>query len=200
MLTIAHRLETIADYDLIVVMDDGRLGEVGSPYALLVDEMEVCHCEGSDLDPRGPGYPNAPLGGVLGSLTGPDSDTGRPFNAPHALPEDFEYAKKSGVVSELAGIDIPAADAATAAPGIDEAEAVEVSEKEMRVKASVRSVSEKRTGLFRSLVEELGPQRKAAMIEIARAHGAASAASAATETITTASPAVAAAAAVAALA
>lgn len=35
MLTIAHRLETIADYDLIVVMDDGKIGEVGSPFELL---------------------------------------------------------------------------------------------------------------------------------------------------------------------
>ena len=35
VLTIAHRLETIADNDLIVVMDDGRIAEQGSPSDLL---------------------------------------------------------------------------------------------------------------------------------------------------------------------
>ncbi len=35
VLTIAHRLETIADYDMIVVMDQGRVVEVGSPLELL---------------------------------------------------------------------------------------------------------------------------------------------------------------------
>ena len=35
VLTIAHRLETIADYDLVVVMDQGRVAEVGSPLELL---------------------------------------------------------------------------------------------------------------------------------------------------------------------
>ena len=35
MLTIAHRLETIADYDKIVVMDHGSVAEVGSPHELL---------------------------------------------------------------------------------------------------------------------------------------------------------------------
>jgi ATP-binding cassette subfamily C (CFTR/MRP) protein 4 len=34
-LTIAHRLETVADYDLIVVMDLGQVVESGSPYELL---------------------------------------------------------------------------------------------------------------------------------------------------------------------
>jgi ABC-type multidrug transport system ATPase subunit len=35
VLTIAHRLETIADYDLVVVMDDGCVVEHGSPSELL---------------------------------------------------------------------------------------------------------------------------------------------------------------------
>ena len=35
VLTIAHRLETIADYDLIIVMENGAVGEVGSPHFLL---------------------------------------------------------------------------------------------------------------------------------------------------------------------
>ena len=35
ILTIAHRLETIADYDIIVVMDAGHVAESGSPYELL---------------------------------------------------------------------------------------------------------------------------------------------------------------------
>ena len=35
MLTIAHRLQTIADYDTVVVMDEGRIVEKGSPFELL---------------------------------------------------------------------------------------------------------------------------------------------------------------------
>lgn len=35
VLTIAHRLETIADYDKIVVMDHGSVAEMGSPHELL---------------------------------------------------------------------------------------------------------------------------------------------------------------------
>lgn len=38
VLTIAHRLETIADYDMIVVMDQGRVVEVGSPSDLCNEE------------------------------------------------------------------------------------------------------------------------------------------------------------------
>lgn len=37
ILTIAHRLETIADYDMIVVMSAGRVEECGSPKELLRD-------------------------------------------------------------------------------------------------------------------------------------------------------------------
>lgn len=35
VLTIAHRISTIIDYDLIVVMDAGRVVEIGSPRSLL---------------------------------------------------------------------------------------------------------------------------------------------------------------------
>lgn len=35
LLTIAHRLNTIMDYDLILVMDAGRAAEFGSPAELL---------------------------------------------------------------------------------------------------------------------------------------------------------------------
>eukprot|EP00981_Chlorochromonas_danica_P007275 scaffold1632_cov208-Ochromonas_danica.AAC.4 len=37
VLTIAHRLETIADYDLVVVMAYGKVAEVGTPMELLRD-------------------------------------------------------------------------------------------------------------------------------------------------------------------
>ena len=32
VITIAHRLNTIADYDKVIVMDRGRVKEMGSPY------------------------------------------------------------------------------------------------------------------------------------------------------------------------
>lgn len=35
VITIAHRIETIADYDKILVMDKGRVAEQGSPFELL---------------------------------------------------------------------------------------------------------------------------------------------------------------------
>ena len=35
VITIAHRLNTIADYDKIIVMDRGRIIEIGSPYELI---------------------------------------------------------------------------------------------------------------------------------------------------------------------
>jgi ABC-type multidrug transport system fused ATPase/permease subunit len=35
ILTIAHRLNTILDYDLVLVMDSGRVGEYDSPLALI---------------------------------------------------------------------------------------------------------------------------------------------------------------------
>jgi ATP-binding cassette subfamily C (CFTR/MRP) protein 1 len=38
ILTIAHRLNTIIDYDSIVVVDAGKVGEMGAPRTLLSDE------------------------------------------------------------------------------------------------------------------------------------------------------------------
>lgn len=35
MLTIAHRISTVIDYDLIVVMEAGRVVEIGKPEVLL---------------------------------------------------------------------------------------------------------------------------------------------------------------------
>ena len=36
VITIAHRLNTIADYDKVIVMDRGRIVEIGSPYELIL--------------------------------------------------------------------------------------------------------------------------------------------------------------------
>lgn len=41
MLTIAHRLETVMDYDKIIVMDKGKAAEQGSPQELLNDENGI---------------------------------------------------------------------------------------------------------------------------------------------------------------
>lgn len=35
IITIAHRLNTIADYDTVIVMDKGKLVEIGAPFKLL---------------------------------------------------------------------------------------------------------------------------------------------------------------------
>ena len=35
VITIAHRLNTVADYDQIIVMDKGKIVESGSPYELI---------------------------------------------------------------------------------------------------------------------------------------------------------------------
>jgi energy-coupling factor transporter ATP-binding protein EcfA2 len=35
LITIAHRLETIMDYDKVLVMADGRAAEIGLPYELI---------------------------------------------------------------------------------------------------------------------------------------------------------------------
>jgi ATP-binding cassette subfamily C (CFTR/MRP) protein 4 len=36
VITIAHRLKTIADYDKVIVLDRGRILEVGAPYELIM--------------------------------------------------------------------------------------------------------------------------------------------------------------------
>lgn len=40
MLTIAHRLNTIADYDKVIVMDDGKVAECDEPFKLLASSIE----------------------------------------------------------------------------------------------------------------------------------------------------------------
>jgi ATP-binding cassette subfamily C (CFTR/MRP) protein 4 len=35
IITIAHRLNTIADYDTVIVMDQGKIVEAGAPFRLL---------------------------------------------------------------------------------------------------------------------------------------------------------------------
>lgn len=43
VLTIAHRLQTIADYDFVLVMDKGVVAEYGPPSELLEDEESLFH-------------------------------------------------------------------------------------------------------------------------------------------------------------
>lgn len=38
LITVAHRLNTIMDYDIVLVMDAGQLVEIGSPSELLSSE------------------------------------------------------------------------------------------------------------------------------------------------------------------
>ncbi len=53
-MTIAHRLETIADYDLVVVMDQGKVAEIGSPLQLLAEKVEeVDDCAISTVTNKG---------------------------------------------------------------------------------------------------------------------------------------------------
>lgn len=42
ILTIAHRLNTIADYDKIIVMHRGRVMEIGAPYELILKGGMFC--------------------------------------------------------------------------------------------------------------------------------------------------------------
>lgn len=37
IISVAHKLDTILDYDRVVVLDAGRIVETGEPYALLTD-------------------------------------------------------------------------------------------------------------------------------------------------------------------
>ena len=43
IITIAHRIKTIADYDKIVVLGKGKVVECGSPLSLMEDESSVFH-------------------------------------------------------------------------------------------------------------------------------------------------------------
>ena len=50
ILTIAHRLQTVADYDRIVVLDQGEVLEFGTPHELISKEKgvfkEMCESSG----------------------------------------------------------------------------------------------------------------------------------------------------------
>lgn len=52
-ITIAHRLQTICDYDKVLVLDKGEVIEYGDPFDLISDESGIFHgmCEMSgDFD------------------------------------------------------------------------------------------------------------------------------------------------------
>lgn len=52
VLTIAHRIETIIDYDKVIVMEKGKVAEIGSPQELLQDESGLFT---KMVDATGPG-------------------------------------------------------------------------------------------------------------------------------------------------
>ena len=49
VLCIAHRLHTIAFYDLVLVMNEGSVAELASPYQLISDPNSIFHamCQSS---------------------------------------------------------------------------------------------------------------------------------------------------------
>ena len=98
VLTIAHRLETIADYDMVVVMDAGKVAEYGSPFFLLSNDNADTTISSSEKN---------------------DSINNEKKDLP---PPQHQYQQRPGVCK----------------------------------------------GMFRSLVDELGPERRAALVEIAR--------------------------------
>ena len=73
IITIAHRLETIADSDRVVVMDDGNVVEFDTPLALLDDEKSSFH----SLCSAGGPQQYAKLRGLADGSILPDSAEGQ---------------------------------------------------------------------------------------------------------------------------
>jgi ATP-binding cassette, subfamily C (CFTR/MRP), member 1 len=43
IIAVAHKLDTILDFDKVVLLDEGKLVEFGSPYELLSDSSSAFH-------------------------------------------------------------------------------------------------------------------------------------------------------------
>ena len=43
IITIAHRLATIIDYDLVMVMENGELIQFGEPHLILTEKSQYCY-------------------------------------------------------------------------------------------------------------------------------------------------------------
>ncbi|KAJ3154317.1 Multidrug resistance-associated protein 4 [Geranomyces variabilis] len=90
VLTIAHRLHTVIDYDHILVLDDGRLVESGSPYDLLQKQ---------------PGEPGA----WFASMTGEMGDDARAMLKNTATKKEMERRAAAGTTAAIGGADaVPA--------------------------------------------------------------------------------------------
>lgn len=53
VITIAHRLHTIADYDRIFVIDNGKIVEIGTPHQLIIKNgvfAKMVYCTGGMAD------------------------------------------------------------------------------------------------------------------------------------------------------
>ncbi len=50
IVTIAHRLNTIIDYDRVIVMNGGEIAEFSTPQALLTDSNSIFHSMAKDAN------------------------------------------------------------------------------------------------------------------------------------------------------